>query len=195
MNPPPITYRVDAQDRLVGFNEEWSEFARANGGEAALPEVVAGTRLWDVVQDSTLQELYRRMMAKARAGAGVKFRYRCDAPHERRVFTMEIRAAEDGAVEFISQLVSAEERPAVPWLERGVEHGPELVRVCSWCGRVALPDGAWVAIERAMEQHRALHGVTVPRLTHGICGECQAEMMQTLQRVRSSGDGLNRLPK
>lgn len=193
VEPLTIIYQIDAKDRLVEFNAGWTDFARANQGEAAMPEVVAGTCLWDVVQDPTLQELYRRMVQKARGGEQVRFRYRCDAPQQRRVFIMEIRAAGGGRVEFASRLVAAEERASVDWLAHGVEHGVELVRMCSWCGRVALPDGAWVAIERAMDQHRSLHGATVPRLTHGICGECQAEMMQMLRRERA-GDDLNRLP-
>lgn len=189
-----ISYAIDADDRLVDFNQSWTDFARANRGEQALPGVVKGRRLWDFVSDPTSQELYRRMVRRARGGESVLFRYRCDAPHERRVFTMEIRGGPDGRVEFESVMVKSEPRPAVAWLEPAAPASPELVRMCSWCARVAVGDDRWVVVERAMEEHQALKREGNPAITHGICGECEREMLRLLREKLGTDAGLNRLP-
>lgn len=194
MKEDAIAYCIDAADRLVSFNAGWTAFAERNGGEDARPEKVVGRSLWDFVADPTVQELYRRMVARARQGRVVRFRYRCDAPSERRVFQMEIRRRPQGRVEFSSGLISSDPRPHVAWLDRPESPGTELVRMCSWCARVALPDGRWVAIEQAIEQHRALQRLVPPSITHGICQNCQAEMLQLLRRGPAPNDELHRLP-
>lgn len=180
MNSSPISYRIDALDRIVSVNSAWSEFAAANAGLDSLPERVLGTELWTFISDETIEELYRRLVTRARAGHAVQFHYRCDAPAERRVFEMRISAGAGGEVEFSSLLVSCEPRPAVDWLDRGATRSNELVRMCGWCGRVALADGRWVEIEQAIEQHGALQDATPPRITHGICPECFHRMAQLI---------------
>ena len=190
-----IVYAIDAEDRLIRFNEAWSDFAHANKGEGALPDAVARQKLWNFIGDPTLQELYGRMVARARGGSPVRFRYRCDAPHERRIFTMEIRGRPEGVVEFISTLVNVESRSSVNWLDPDVPHDVQLlVTICSWCSRVALPDGRWVEVERAIEEHAALHGPGIPSTTHGICPECQRQMLDLIRRRHGVSGELNRLP-
>lgn len=190
-----ISYAIDADDNLVAFNESWSEFARANRGEQALPGVVKGRKLWDFISDPTSRELYRRMVLRARAGEAVLFRYRCDAPHERREFTMQIRSSPEGRVEFVSVMVNSEPRTAVPWLGSEVSTSSELVRMCSWCARVAVAEDRWVAVERAMEEHPALRGPRTPSITHGICPDCEKEMLRLLNQKLGAPEPLNRLPR
>lgn len=180
MHADPIIYRIDAQDHIAHVNEAWREFAQENLGPEVMPARVIGAKLWPFVGDETTRELYRRMVARARGGQVVKFRYRCDAPAERRVFEMQISAVAAGEVEFCSQIVSREARTAVSWLDRTVARSREFVTMCSWCGRVTLPAGEWVEIEQAIERHRAFQGAAVPRLTHGICPDCLAKMSRVI---------------
>lgn len=180
MNSSPINYRIDASDRIVAVNAAWSEFAAANAGQDSLPERVVGAELWSFINDDTINELYRRMVARARAGHTMRFRYRCDAPAERRHFEMKITAGVRSEVEFSSLMVSCEPRPAVGWLDRHAARGDDLVRMCGWCGRVALGDGQWVEIELAIEQHGAFQNLTPPRISHGICPECFQRMVRLL---------------
>ncbi|HVZ66274.1 MAG TPA: PAS domain-containing protein [Lacunisphaera sp.] len=172
MNPSPINYRIDASDRIVSVSPSWSEFAEANLGQDSLPEQVIGRKLWSFVGDETTRELYRRMIARARSGHAVQFRYRCDAPAERRVFAMRISAVSGDVVEFHSQMVSSEARSPVDWLNRAAVRSRDFVVMCGWCARVSLSAGHWVEIEQAIEQHRAFQGAVAPRITHSICPEC-----------------------
>lgn len=188
----PIIYRIDAKDRICGCNDAWISFAQDNEGEESLPEQVVGRLLWEVVTDPTLQELYQRMVAKARTGQPVQFRYRCDAPNERRVFHMTLRGEPGGVVEFRSELKSYEERPSVEWLKPHAATGKELVRLCSWCARVFVEGLGWVSIERAIERHGSLQGQGSPKLTHGMCEDCRDEMLQLL--ANPAAKDLNQLP-
>jgi hypothetical protein len=187
MDSAPIIYRIDAQDFISFVNESWTEFARANLGQAVLPERVIGGSLWDFIADGTSCELYRRLVARARKGETIRFDYRCDAPDERRTFTMIIGPAPEDGVEFRSEMTGAEARQPVPWLSAGVRRTHDFLTLCSWCARVRMPDGNWVEIERAMERHPFFKGPLAPRLTHGICGDCLQKMRQLAEEGGSVG--------
>lgn len=182
-NPLWLVYRIDADDRISYVNPAWSEFARANQGEAVMPEQVLGSSLLESVEDPTVQQLYSEMIKRARAGYPVRFKYRCDAPDRRRTFEMDIRPVENGEVEFISALRHEEVRPAVAVLRAGAPRDNRLLRVCSWCQKVALPDGTWVTVEVAVEKLRLLEAETFPSLTHGICEPCREAWGKDLARA------------
>lgn len=173
--PLVLVYRIDAANRISHVNAAWSDFARSNHGEALLPEHVIGHNLLDSIADATVRELYVRMIRRARAGRPVRFHYRCDAPDRRRTFEMDIRLQADGGVEFVSTLLHEDPRPSVAVLEIGRPRDERLLRICSWCQRVALPDQTWVPVESAVETLHLLEAETFPRLTHGMCGSCHAE--------------------
>jgi hypothetical protein len=120
------------------------------------------------------------ILKRVRAGRAMQFRYRCDSPASRRQFEMAVTPQEPGMVQFASTLLSEEARPPVAALEEGRARDDRLLPVCSWCQRVALPDGAWVAVEEAVARMNYLEASTLPEITHGICPTCSAEMMRML---------------
>jgi hypothetical protein len=172
-NPLALVYRIDVQGRISYVNLAWSDFARANQGEAVMPEQVLGSSLLESVEDPTVQQLYSEMIKRARAGKPVRFKYRCDAPDRRRTFEMDIRQLDNGEVEFISALRHEEVRPTVAVLQAGAPRDNRLLRVCSWCQQVALPDSTWVPVEVAVQRLGLLEAETFPGLTHGICEPCR----------------------
>lgn len=178
--PLVLTYRIDARDRIIQVNPAWTEFARRNQGEALLPERILGEGLLQAITDGTVRELYVQMIRRARAGVPVRFHYRCDAPDRRRTFEMEIRPRAGGEVEFVSTLEHEEPRPPVALLQAGQRRDTRLLRVCSWCQQVALPDRTWVPVEQAVKVLCLLEAETFPRLTHGICESCRAKLAQEL---------------
>lgn len=46
----------------------------------------------------------------------------------------------------------------------------ELLQMCSWCKRVALPD--WVEAEEAVSRLKVFETELLPRITHAICPAC-----------------------
>lgn len=178
-----LVYRIDGGDRISYVNPAWSEFARANQGEAVMPERVLGSSLLESVEDPTVQQLYNAMIKRARAGQPVQFKYRCDAPDRRRTFEMDIRQVDNDEVEFISALRKEEVRPKVAVLQAGAPRDNRLLRVCSWCQQVALPDYTWVPVEIAVQKLGLLEGESFPSLTHGICEPCRANWEKEVNKA------------
>lgn len=179
----PLVYRIDAANRLTWVNPAWVAFARANHGEAMVPEKILGQDLLAALADTTIRLLYQTMIQRARGGSRVCFEYRCDAPDRRRTFQMEIQSRPGNEVEFRSTLVHEERRPLVELLQPGRSRDPErFVRVCSWCQRIALPDRSWVEVEQAVATLEIFKTERLPRLTHGICETCLAGVEKMLAR-------------
>ena len=55
--PPPVTYRIDAEGKIVYVNAQWDIFAQQNDGEAALSARVLGRPLASFQSDSTVRML------------------------------------------------------------------------------------------------------------------------------------------
>ncbi len=180
-----ISYQIDASDRFIQMNDGWSEFARGNDGEQVMPEVVLGEPLWNYISDSTIQDIYRRLVLIARQGRNSSFRYRCDAPRYKRTFQMEITATEQGHVKFTSTLLSEEERAAVPLLMARTRSSNIYVRICSWCHVVAWPGETWKPLEAAAERVVDVDEADLPELTHGICETCAQSMLDLLANPSS----------
>ena len=182
-NPLSLVYRIDAEDRITYVNAAWCAFAQANQGEAVMPAHVLGSSLLASVDDQTVRELYAAMIKRARTGSPVRFKYRCDAPDRRRTFEMNICQLPGGEVEFVSTLLHEEVRPSVALLQAAVPRDSRLLRVCSWCQKVALPDYSWVPVETAVERLHLLEAETFPRLTHGICEPCRTAWEKDMLKV------------
>lgn len=178
-----LVYRIDAADRIERMGRSCP--GENDGGVAT--EFV-GRSLWDVIGDLTTETLYRQMVRAARQGRTVRFRYRCDTPEARRLFRMVIAGAGAGAVDFTTSLIREEPRPPVALLDPA--RGPrsaDLVRICSWCERAALPDGSWVPIEEAVVAMGVLEKAVIPRLTHGVCPSCARRVLRELERLSRPG--------
>lgn len=175
-----VRYRIDAQDRITALLDGWPRGEASPGGW----DRVIGRELWSCMEDPTTIELYRTLVKLARARGAVRIPYRCDTARQRRWFEMAIAPVEAGVVEFTSVLLRAENRPAVRLLEDDAPRDERLVRMCSWCQRVALPTGAWAEIEEAVREMRLLERARLPRITHGICRACADEMRRQLDAVR-----------
>jgi hypothetical protein len=187
-----VMYRIDAEDRISYVNDGWCVFAMENEGEAMTRTRVLGQSLWDYISDPTTVDLYSQMVKRAREGHPVKFHYRCDAPDRRRLFRMTIAPVGEGQIEFVSELRREEVRPKVVLLDRLEQNrSEELVLICSWCEKVALPDGRWVPVEEAIETMGLMQSERMPGLTHGICDNCKFRMMGEFDRAlvnqRASG--------
>lgn len=178
--PYALVYRVDASNRITWVNAAWSEFARNNQGETVMPARILGRDLLGLVMDETVAQLYAAMLKRVRSGTAVKFTYRCDAPDKRRMFAMDIGLLASGEVEFVSTLTHEEGRPPVALLAAGGTRSSELLRVCSWCQKVATPAGHWLPVEEAVATLRLMETEQLPAITHGMCGPCLVAARATL---------------
>jgi hypothetical protein len=174
-----FTYRIDASDVILHVSPEWVEFALENeANELVLPGVV-GKALWPFIADGDTRHLYRVILEKVRSARAVMcFSYRCDAPHMRRYMEMVVRPWDAKGVEFNSRIVREVPRTSIPLLSPTAARSDEMIRMCSWCKRVAIPE--WLEVEEAIQRLRPFEKDYLPQITHGICGDCQKQMLRTV---------------
>ena len=178
---PPVSYRIDRDDRLEWVNEGWLIFAEANGGRGLQPSRVRGRVLWEFVGDPTIAHLYRLIVQRLRAGAPrVRFHFRCDAPATRRLAAMEITGERAGAVHFEVTSVLEQAQTPTPLIETVPRDDESLVRVCAWCKRVELPVDTWIEPWEAVSALSVFDCPAFPGLTHGMCPRCYSVFNQQL---------------
>ncbi len=173
-----IVYRVDRNDRITSVSDGWEAFAESNECRSLPQENVVGSSLWGHIQDPVTTELYREMMAFVRAQRRrAQFQFRCDSPDVKRFMRMSIDPLPDGALEFRSELVTAEPRRVPFHVQASFRAFPVLVR-CSVCNRVKT-GSEWRDVVDAVEEGLVLNHDLPLMVAYGVCDECR-------DRVRSS---------
>lgn len=164
-----VLYRIDRHDTIAETGGAWDAFARVNGG---VPPAV-GRPLWHFIAGKDVRATWALLLRRVREGRiPVVFLYRCDGPGVRRLMQMELLADRIGSVQFRSTTVSITETDTLSgrWETGSVR---DTVLVCGWCGRVHAGD--WVQPGQAIGL-LGLHESRQPRLSHGICESCAAEL-------------------
>ena len=167
-------HRIDEADTITRVSDNWLQFAEENlASISCSPENVVGRSLWDFVQDKETRHLYEMILTRARnTDRTYRFPFRCDAPHKRRYLEMTVVPLKEGAVEFKSEILREEEREPVELLDKDLERTEDLVKICSMCKKIALPDNRWVEVEEAVACLDLFGKPRLPRLSHGICPPC-----------------------
>lgn len=183
-----IRYRLNDRDEIVFVNEAWDAFASANSAEHLTATHVLGRPLWEFIADGTTRLLYRDLLARVRGDRPVRFVLRCDSPDFRRLLEMEISRGQDGLAEFRVWTLSEDERQPQPLLDPDRPHSEELLQVCGWCKKVEV-GGRWAEVEEAVSLLGLFERLVLPRVTHGICEDCNSRMVATLNDSRSALQG------
>ncbi len=180
-----VRYAIDATDKVCFVDDAWGLFADANDGAELTRTTMLGRSLWECISDHTTRNLYQQIVARVRKGQPAQFTLRCDGPSCRRVLEMTIRAMDDGAVEFETRTISAEDREPVALLSRTAVRTTDLLRMCAWCNQVNVgtTTDQWVEVESAIERLRLFEQSGAPQVTHGICEPCLERMMGTIEQM------------
>ncbi|MDP3717756.1 MAG: hypothetical protein Q8T13_08355 [Acidobacteriota bacterium] len=176
-NPSDVVYRVDAAGNLTFVNEGWNAFAVLNDTPELLGPAVLGRRVADGIAGIETRLIYDRLRERALAGVRIELPYRCDSPMLRRRMSLTIVAV-GAELEFRSRLLDLATRPAVRVLEPQVSRSGAMLTVCSWCNRGRIGN-RWAEIEEVVAELR-LFDAPVPQLTHGLCHDCQVQVMSEL---------------
>jgi hypothetical protein len=178
-----LTYRIDSHDRLVEVNDEWKHFALANDA----PELIDGVLnrpLWEFISDPTTLNVYHHLLSRVRGGRTINFPFRCDSPSIRRWMRMRMSASPDGEVVFESTVVDSQPFDAGKVWDRRATRGTDLLTSCSWCKRLKVED-RWEEVEEAIGPLGMFMRDPVPLMTHGMCSQCYAGMMESLDALDS----------
>lgn len=169
-----MNYRIDVDDRIVSWSEEYSGFAEANDGAELADVAMHGRSLWDFIKDDRTSMVYRSLVDRAREGHSSSFCFRCDGPDTRRHLSMTITGIEDGGVSFDVDEVSVEGRERQSILDRREPRSNEFVLFCSWCSRLRIAID-WHELETAVPLLGIIDEVNLPKLEYVMCDTCYSE--------------------
>jgi len=176
-----ILYKIDERDRIVFVNDEWSRFARANDAPELAANEILNRSLWDFITDDTVREIYRKLIAKARANQTFSFEFRCDAPAERRLLEMTVGLRGDETVQFETRVLRREKRIRQNVFEKDFPRGEGVLKVCSWCSKIDTGGENWKEVEEAVLKLALFVRKEPPRLSHGMCGACYRKISGQFQ--------------
>ena len=152
---PQLVYCIDPSGTLVALDERWENSLKTDSDNGTVVAAHAGTVLWNHFADMTTVHLYQAMVANVRrTGREICVPFRCDAHGRRRNMEMHIARLPAGLVEFRSVELGEEPGPAMPLLRGRDRYSSEVVRMCSWCKKVAAPD--WVHVDEAVRRLRLI---------------------------------------
>ena len=137
--PGSVIYSIDADDRIVDVNREWTVFARENGGSPD-PTAVLGRPLWDYIVDEGNRRLYRSMVHSLRhKAAPIHIPFRCNSPTVERHMTMTFAPGVLSEVAFICALQYSFDRAARP--VGGLRTETTTIVECNNCHRLRTKRG------------------------------------------------------
>jgi hypothetical protein len=171
------TYATDEADVLVAANDAWDAFAKENAAPHLVRAKVLGQSLLTHITCPDTLEIYTLIFERVRReGETHHVPFRCDAPGLRRYMRMIIRPDEAGGLRFETRVDRLEAREACPLLDATRPRGEEFLLMCSWCKKLQLPAGEWVEVEEAMAGLQPFVQEHLPKLSHGMCEACDAEL-------------------
>ncbi len=183
-----FVYRVDADNRIVFANENWYDFARENGVRVLRPDTVIGQPLGKFISHPETTHLFEILFAKLRSTpATVTLPYRCDSPDCRRFMELKLLPQPDRGIEFRSRILREEARDRMRLMEPEAGRTNGHLTMCGWCKKVALADGRWVEVEEAVRVLHLFDAPELPRISHGMCGECSTAFEQRTEKFFSAG--------
>lgn len=178
-----IKYQIDAEDKLVYLNEEWSAFAIANGAPNLTPKYILKRPLLDFVSDAETRELYRILFSRVRETLRpVTFPFRCDSPDLKRFMEMELIPQTDKSIQFNCTVLKVEPMPYLKLFDPKAEHSGQLLNICSWCKRIKIGSD-WVEAEEAVTILDLFNSDTLPKINYGACPHCFDILMEEQRKA------------
>lgn len=156
-----VIYQLDGQNTIVAINDDWIEFAMANGGESLVPENVIGKSIFQYICGEPTQMYFRVIAAHARlTRQTVSHRYRCDGEDVKRFMEMTITPLDNSALEVKHTILAEEPKPLVKFVYAST-NASRFIKRCSICNRVNLNE-QWCedsALNAPQDQVAVVYGV------------------------------------
>ena len=196
-----IAYAVDCDGVILGFSR--GPFLPEERDVRPVPwdaDIAIGTNIFAHIQGDDVRDCFRKLHDAVWNGrsTAVGFEYRCDAPEIERKMHMSLSLIRSGeapyAVLYQSIVVSESPRVPLPLFaadlltgRREPRPGVQIVRLCSYCQKVALPEepaGGQPEWMEAAEYYRRGGGSQVS-VSHSVCRNCFERVVAPVLRSKS----------
>lgn len=179
-------YRIDAENSVVDVNDEWLEFARENNSSDLTRSSIQGKNLLQFISDPETAGIFSELIQIAREKDRViTVQFHCDSPALVRYMEMTITPLPAGHIEFRNRMIKCEERPPVNLIDVTIPRSNNILKVCSWCKKGHANHG-WDSLENIVQLDGYFDSATPPRISHGICPTCEAEMFKTIKNCKGN---------
>lgn len=174
-----ITYQIDGNDRLVGFNDQWDVFAKNNDGHSLTSNHTCNVLIWDFIHDPETRHIHKVLLKKVRKSRQMlSFPFRCDSPELRRYMQMEISPQSDGNILYRCRFIKEEAKQPVTPHEPPFDDRETLLRMCSWCKKADVGGNLWMEIEDAVDYLGLFSSAQIQPITHTMCERCLAALSE-----------------
>lgn len=179
-------YRIDAENSLVSVNDEWEQFAVENNSKDLTRSAIQGKNLLQFISDRETAGIFSELIQIAREKDRViRIQFRCDSPSLVRFMEMTITPLAAGHIEFCNRTVKIEERDPVSIIDSSIPRSNSTLKLCSWC-KNAHTDHGWLPLEETIQFIDNLDMNAPPKISHGICPSCEAEMFTTIKNIKGN---------
>ena len=103
--------------------------------------------------------------------------YRCDSPHSKRRYKLKVYHSDHNIV---MEHFLVEETPLSQPV-KFMEKGDLFLKMCSWCNKFYVSSRGYVELEEAIEALSLMEHDILPKITHGICRDCLAELVKEVE--------------
>ena len=177
-----IIYRIDETNCITYLSPGWFNFAAKNGAADLKADQIIGRPLLSFISGNSTRQLFSLILDHVRRSHwSLEFPFRCDSPTLRRFMEITITPLDQFHLEFRCCTIKEELRSRAPLFEKEEPPTEPLLRMCSWCKKVAIPSGKWVEVEEAVRELHLFEHQPFPQVTHGICMNCELQVRAKLK--------------
>jgi hypothetical protein len=166
-------YRIDADDQISFIDDSWLSFAAENDAPELVRDRLIGHPLWSYIGGKTIQSVYQALFDQVRVTRKpISAPFRCDSPSTIRQMELVVRPLNRGSLELEGRLLASAHREEVALFNRFVPRSGELLKVCSFCRRLALNE-QWLEAADAVNRYSLFAQSRQPRLSEQMCPDCR----------------------
>lgn len=175
-------YSVDPADRIRYIGGDWEAFANENQGQALEPDRVLDRALWSYINGLENRLVYQQILTYVRTRRRVvRFLFRCDGPHVRRLVGMRVAPEADGGCSFESAILLLHRQKPLALLDARVPKTTDTIALCNWCMRADCGPLGWRPLDDRCVERGVFASAAVPRPVFTICPDCLAALRHALR--------------
>lgn len=181
------SYKINEKDIIYEVSNNWEDFLTENKGFSnSNSKNVVGKSLWDFIAGDETKYLYQLIFSKARESKQeIKLFFRCDSPDMRRFLQIKIKSKTDGYIDLKSQILKAEKRKSVTFLNNDIVRSEKVVIMCSMCKKLKVSDKDWEEVESGINTLQLFEITKMPIISHGVCPDCYLDVMEEIKRLKA----------
>lgn len=167
----PYVYHLDDSDVIAFVNQDWLDFATANGKPDLTETDVVGKSLWEFIHGPETRTFYENLFRTVRVhNQERRVFFRCDAPHIKRRMVLLVCPLPNHSLQLEGHVLGEEPITLESYQELWLSVAQQIIQQCSLCLRVKNRANMWMDwIAMAWQLALLRHILPVQYL---ICPDC-----------------------